>query len=200
MLGTRFRAQKYIKAQNTKCRSMFYAFTARSWQTPGQMDLVVFICIYQCWSERWITVDRTKRLNKTMSCKNKIAHFQWMRHLPRHQQHGTTGPNTAGNIHLSNRCFMESTGSFTKSNNQAAWRVLDKWLCHTLNIHLPETPDLLFPTAQRVSHSVMGHYTCERNNFSLTCPMVTKLGMYVRYGHPKNPIDFGVQRSLGSNL
>ena len=25
----------------------------------------------------------------------------------------------------------------------------------------------------------MGHYTCERNNFSLTCPMVTKLGMYV---------------------
>ena len=26
-------------------------------------------------------------------------------------------------------------------------------------------------------------------------PMVTKLGMYVRYGHPKNPIDFGVQRS-----
>ena len=31
-------------------------------------------------------------------------------------------------------------------------------------------------------------------------PKVTKLGMYVRYGHPKNPIDFGVQRSrsLGS--
>ena len=53
---------------------------------------------------------------------------------------------------------------------------------------------------QSLTHSVMGHYTCERNNFSLTCPMVTKLGMYVRYGHPKNPIDFGVQRSrsLGS--
>ena len=46
-----------------------------------------------------------------------------------------------------------------------------------------------------LTQSVMGHYTCERNNFSLTCPMVTKLGMYVRYGHPKNPIDFGVQRS-----
>ena len=49
--------------------------------------------------------------------------------------------------------------------------------------------------SQSVTQSVMGYYTCERNNFSLTCSMVTKLGMYVRYGHPKNPIDFGVQRS-----
>ena len=28
--------------------------------------------------------------------------------------------------------------------------------------------------------TVMGHYTCERNNFSLTCPMVTKLGILVQ--------------------
>ena len=61
--------------------------------------------------------------------------------------------------------------------------------------------DVTMEASQSLSHchsvrqTVMGHYTCERNNFSLTCPMVTKLGMYVRYGHPKNPIDFGVQRS-----
>ena len=35
-----------------------------------------------------------------ISCKNKIAHFQRMRHLPRHQPHDTAGPNTGGNVCL----------------------------------------------------------------------------------------------------
>ena len=55
--------------------------------------------------------------------------------------------------------------------------------------------DVTMEGSHSVRQTVMGHYTCEHNNFSLTRPMVTKLGMYVRYGHPKNPIDFGMQRS-----
>ena len=55
--------------------------------------------------------------------------------------------------------------------------------------------DVTMEGSHSVRQTVMGHYICERNNFSLTCPMVTKLGMYVKYGHPKNPVDFGVQRS-----
>jgi hypothetical protein len=38
------------------------------------------------------------------------------------------------------------------------------------------------------SQSVMGHLTCEQDNFSCTCPIVTKLGMYTAYGDPNKPI------------
>ena len=58
---------------------------------------------------------KTKR-----SCKNKIAHFQRMRHLLRHPLHGTTGPNTGRTVRLSNQCSIESTGTFTEMKNQAA--------------------------------------------------------------------------------
>jgi hypothetical protein len=42
-----------------------------------------------------------------------------------------------------------------------------------------------------VSQSVMGHLTYEQDNFSCTCLIITKLGMYVGYDDPKKPIDFG---------
>ena len=69
-----------------------------------------------------------------MSCKNKIAHFQRMRHLPKHQLHGTARLNTGGNVHLSNGCSLESMDTFIETNkmhNHAAWRVLAKWLKHS---------------------------------------------------------------------
>ena len=77
-------------------------------------------------------------LNKTMSCKIIIAHFQQMRHIPRHQLHRTVGPNTGGNIRMSNRYSLESTDTFTETNNQAAWRALAKWLKHSSK-HSKET-------------------------------------------------------------
>ena len=108
---------------------------------PRQLDhgkhvvawTLLFLYMYQCRSEGWIILkgDCTKRQNKTMSCKNKIPHSQRMRHLPRHPPHGTAGPNTGGNVCLSNRCSIESMGTFTETNNQAAWRAFTKWLKHS---------------------------------------------------------------------
>ena len=104
-----------------------------------------------------------ERLNKAMSRTNKIAHFQRMRRLPRNQPHSTAGRNTGGNVRLSHRCSLESTDTFTKTNNQAPSRALAKWLKHsnkhsnktivkkrlvwhvmtnTFNIHLLETPEI----------------------------------------------------------
>ena len=80
----------------------------------------LFFKMYRCRSERWITKgDRTKRLNKAMSRKNKNAHFQWMRHLPRHPPHGTAGPNKGGNICLIDVRLKERV-LFPETNNQAA--------------------------------------------------------------------------------
>ena len=101
-----------------------------------------------------------------MSCKNKIAHFQWMRCLPRHPPHGTAGPNNGRNVCLID-VRLKARVLFPETNNQAAWRALAKWLKHsskhsnkkvdmkrfpwhaignhrtiTLNMHLPETPDM----------------------------------------------------------
>ena len=39
--------------------------------------------------------DHTKMLNKAMFCKNEIALFQQMRHLPRHPTHGAADPTKA---------------------------------------------------------------------------------------------------------
>ena len=102
---------------------------------PSQLDhgkhlvrRTLFLYMHRCQSEGWIILkDRTKWLNKTMSCKNKIAHFQWMRHLPRHQPHGTKGPNKGGNVRLID-VRLKARVLFPETNNQAAWRALAKWL------------------------------------------------------------------------
>ena len=86
-----------------------------------------------------------------MSCKNKIAHFQWMR--------PPEAPNKGGNVRLID-VRLKARVLFPETNNQAAWRALVKWLKHsskhsnktvvmkrlvwhaisnTLNVHLPET-------------------------------------------------------------
>ena len=101
-----------------------------------------------------------------MSCKNIIAHFQWMRHLPRHPPHGTGEPNKGRNVHQID-VRLKARVLFPKMNNQAAWRALAKWLKHSskhsnktvdkkrlpsnaignhrtviLSIHLPEMPGM----------------------------------------------------------
>ena len=106
-----------------------------------------------------------------------------------HQPHGTAGPNTGGNVRLSNRCSIESTGIFTEMNNQAAWRALAKWLKHsskhsnetvdkkrlvwhaisnTLNIHLPELTFAMYPAIRSYDEQAFDYNMSEEsenNNF-----------------------------------
>ena len=105
-----------------------------------------------------------QKVKKAISWKNKIVHFQQMRHLQDTNRKASQCPTKAETyVCLSNRCSLESTDTFTEKNNQAAWRALVKWLKHsskhsnetvvkkrrvwhaissTLNIHLPETPEM----------------------------------------------------------
>ena len=97
------------------------------------MDLIVFIYVSMSkWGVDYIKRRSHKRLNKTMSCKNKIAHFSgWdtsrgtNRMEPRNCRIQQRWKRT------SNRCYIESTGTLTKTNNKAAWEVLAKWLKHS---------------------------------------------------------------------
>jgi len=69
---------------------------------------LLFLYMYRCRSEGWIILgDRTKGKTKRYLVQIKLHH-------PRHQPHGTAGPNTGGNGRLFHQCSLESTDTLPK--------------------------------------------------------------------------------------